>query len=209
MIVGIAGNVLVQSVLGAPDFLTTISANSSRVALGALLLLMTVAGDAAHGILMFPVLKRHNEHVAIGYLAFRIVDAVFLGVQVLFVLLQIPLGKEYLKTGVTDTHHLRSLSILLTNANLCSYQIAMIALGTAGLMLCYSFYRTSLVPRLLAVWGLVGYTVILCGSVLGILGFDLHMIDTVPGGLWEVFIGGWLIVKGFNSSGVVPVKSSA
>jgi hypothetical protein len=75
----------------------------------------------------------------------------------------------------------------------------MIFVGLAGLMLCYAFYRTKLVPRFLAVWGLVGYAVILGGSVLEVLGFDLRMIQTIPGGLWELSIGVWLIAKGFNS----------
>ena len=55
----------------------------------------------------------------------------------------------------------------------------------------------------MAVWGLVGYATILCGSVLQVLGFDLLSIHTIPGGLWELFIGVWLIVKGFNPSAFV------
>jgi hypothetical protein len=50
----------------------------------------------------------------------------------------------------------------------------------------------------LSVWGLVGYATILCGSVLEVLGFNLLTIHAIPGGLWEMFIGVWLIVKGFN-----------
>jgi hypothetical protein len=60
-----------------------------------------------------------------------------------------------------------------------------------------------LVPRLLAVWGLVGYGLILGGSVMEVLGFNLLTIHAIPGGLWEVFIGVWLIVKGFNPSAFV------
>ncbi len=206
MVIGVVGNILIQSILGAPDYLSTVSANSMKVAIGAMLLLMTVAGDAAHGILMFPVLKQHNERIAVGYFGFRIVDAVFLGIQVLFVLLQIPLGSQYLKAGVTDTVYLQALSTLFIQVNLYAYHIAMITLGIAGWMLCYAFYRAKLVPRLLAVWGLVGYATIFCGSVLEVLGFDLHSIDTIPGGLWEVFIGVWLIAKGFNSS---PITSAS
>jgi hypothetical protein len=56
----------------------------------------------------------------------------------------------------------------------------------------------------LAVWGLVGYATILGGSVLEVLGFNLLTIHAIPGGLWEVFIGVWLIVKGFNPSAFVP-----
>jgi hypothetical protein len=203
MVIGVAGNILVQSVLGTPNYLSTISANNLKVAIGAMLLLMTVAGDAAHGVLMFPVLKQHNEYIAYGYFGFRIIDAVFLGFQVLFILFQIPLASQYLKAGIFDTSHLQSLSSAFIQMNLYAYHIAMLTLGIAGLMLCYSFYKTKLVPQLLAVWGLLGYATILCGSVLEILGFDLHSIDTIPGGLWEVFIGVWLIVKGFNSSAIV------
>src|SRR5204862_2268352 len=46
------------------------------------------------------------------------------------------------------------------------------------------------------------YLAILCGSVLEVLGFNLQLIHTIPGGLWEIFIGVWLIVRGFNSSTV-------
>jgi hypothetical protein len=85
-------------------------------------------------------------------------------------------------------------------AQLDAYNIAMLTLGISGLILCYSFYKSKLVPRFLAVWGLVGYAVILGGSVVEVFGFNLQVIHAIPGGLWEVFIGVWLIVKGFNPS---------
>src|SRR6266508_4342421 len=201
MVVYIVGNGLCQSILAAPDHLSTVPANSMLLAIGAMLMLMASAFDAAHGILMLPVLKQHNEGIAFGYFGSRIVDSVLLAVGIVFLLLQIPLGREYLK-AVPDTSYLQALSTLSIQANLYAYQISMIAVGLAGLMLCYMFYRAKLVPRLVAVWGLVGYATILCGSVLEVLGFDLHLIHTIPGGLWELFIGVWLIAKGFNSSAI-------
>ena len=69
------------------------------LAIGAILWLLAVVGDAAHGVLMFPVLKQHNERIAVGYLAARIVDAIFIAIMALFILIQIPLGSEYLKAG--------------------------------------------------------------------------------------------------------------
>lgn len=200
MVIGIGGHVLSQSILAAPDHLSNVPANSMLLAIGAMLMLMTVAGDTAHGVLMFPVLKQHSERIAVGYLGFRIVDAVFLAIMALFVLLQIPLGSEYLKAGASDASYLQALSTLSIQANLYAYNIAMTFLGIAGSMLCYTFYRAELVPRLVAVWGLVGYATILCGSVLEVLGVDLLSIHAIPGGLWELFIGVWLIVKGFDST---------
>lgn len=87
---------------------------------------------------------------------------------------------------------------MLTEANLYAYEFAMLTVGVAGLILCTAFLRTNLIPRPLAVWGLAGYAIILTGSFLEVLGLHLSSLHAIPGGLWEVFIGIWLIVKGFN-----------
>ncbi len=203
MVVGIGGNALIQSILGAPDP-STIAANSMLLALGVVLWLSTVAGDAAHGILMFPVLKPHSERAAVGYLGARIIDATFIAVMALLILIQIPVGIEYLNAGSSGSSYLQALSIVLTKANLYAYEFAMITVGVAGLILCSMFYRAQLVPRLLAVWGLIGYAILLLGSVLQVLGFNLNSIQAIPGGLWELFIGVWLIAKGFSTSSQLP-----
>ena len=199
MVVGVAGSGLIQSIVAAPDHLSTVTANSMTLAIGAMLVMMAAVWDAAHGILMFPVLKQHGERIAFGYLGYRIVDAVFIGLWVLFLLLQIPLGREYLKAGA-DASYLQALSAVSIQASLYAYQIAMIFVGLAGVLLCYTFYRARMVPRLVAVWGLAGYAIHLGGAVLEVLGFDLGLIPVVPGGLWELFIGVWLIAEGFSSS---------
>jgi hypothetical protein len=179
------------------------------VAIGAMLWLMAVVGDAAHGILMFPVLKPHNERIAVGYLGVRIIDAVFIAVMVLFVLLQIPLGSEYVKAAASDAFSLQALSAVSMQASQYAYQIGMIAVGLAGLMLCSTLYRAKLVPRLVAVWGLVGYAIIFCGMVSEVMGSGLGLVSSIPGGLWEVFIGVWLIVKGFSSPAIVSESAKA
>ena len=142
-VVGIVGNILIQSVLGKSGNLVKIPAHSMLLAIGAMLWLLAVAGDAAHGVLMFPILKRHNERIAVGYLGFRIIDAVFIAVMVLFVLVQIPLGREYLKAGAADAPYLQALSTVLIQANQYAYDIGMIATGLAGVLLCATPKRAS------------------------------------------------------------------
>ena len=198
-VVGIAGNLMIQSILGETNRLSAISANSMTLAIGASLWLMAVAGDAAHGVLMFPILKQQSERMAIGYLAARIVDAVFIAIMVLLILIQIPLGSELLNASSTgEASYLQSLSTVFAKSQQYAYEIGMISLGVAGLMLCYTLYRTKLVPRWLALWGIVGYASIFCGMVSAIMGSGLGDVFSIPGGLWEVFMGVWLIVKGFN-----------
>ena len=117
-VVGIGGEGLFQSILGAPNYLSTVSANSMLLAIGAILWLLAVVGDAAHGVLLFPILKPHNERIAVGYLAFRIMDAVFNAIMVLFILLQIPLGSAYLKAAAADASALQALGTLFTQGQL-------------------------------------------------------------------------------------------
>ena len=201
-VVGLTGIGLFTSILGAPDHLSTVSANSMLLGFAAVLWLLAVIGDAAHGVLMFPVLKQHSERIAIGYLAFRIVDAVFIAVMVLLVLIQIPLGSEYLKAATSDTSFLQALSTVFSQAQQYAYQIGMSALGVSGLMLCYTLYRAKLVAGWLAIWGLVGYATILVGMLSAVMGSGLGDISSYVGGLWEVVIGVWLIVKGFNAPAI-------
>jgi hypothetical protein len=208
-VVGIGGNILIQSILGAPNRLSAVAANSTMLAIGAILWLLAVVGDAAHGVLMFPILKRHSERMAIGYLAARIVDAIFIAVMVLFALIQIPLGSEYLKAAAPDAPSLQALSALFSQAQLYAYEIGMSALGVSGMLLCTTLYRAKLLPRWLAVWGLVGYAIIFCGMLSAVMGSGLGDLSSLPGGLWEIFVGVWLIVKGLNTSAFVPQAPGA
>ena len=173
------------------------------IAIGALLWVIAAAGDAAHGVMMFPILKQNNERIALGYFGARIVEAAIIAVSALFILLQIPLGAEFLNASVSETSYLQSLSVLFAQSQAYTYQIGMVALGMAGLTLCYGFSRAKLVPQVFIIWGFIGYACFLGGSMLEILGFNLQLLHTLPGGLWEMSIGVWLIVKGFNSSAFV------
>ncbi len=194
-VVGIAG-----SVLGTPGQLDTVSARSMMIAIGALLWVIAAAGDTAHGVMMFPILKQNNERIALGYFGARVVEAAVIAISALFILLQIPLGVEFLKASTSEIPYLQFLSVLFIQSQAYSYQIGMVALGMAGLTLCYGFYRAKLVPQLFVVWGFIGYVSFLLGSMLEVLGFNLQLLHTLPGGLWEMSIGVWLIAKGFNSA---------
>lgn len=197
-VVGIAG-----SMLGTPGQLETVSARSMMIAIGALLWVIAAAGDAAHGVMMFPILKQNNERIALGYLSARLAEAAIIAVSALFILLQIPLSVEFLKASASEISYLQSLSTLFAQSQAYTYQIGMVALGMAGLTLCYGFYRAKLVPQFFIIWGFIGYVSFLIGSMLEILGFNLQLLHTLPGGLWEISIGIWLIVKGFNSAAFV------
>ena len=204
-VVGLVGSGIFQSILGATGAsanLPAVAASSVLLAFGAILWLMAVAGDAAHGVLMFPILRRYHERIAFGYLASRIVDAVFIAVMVLFVLLQIPLASAFVKATVADASFLQAVSGLFAQGQVYAYDIGMITLGVSGLMLCYTLYSAKLLPRVVAGWGLIGYAILFVGMLSDVMGSGLGLASSIPGGLWEVFVGVWLIANGFSSSGL-------
>lgn len=209
-VVGIGGDMLSQPLLGAPNRLAAVAASSMTLAIAAILWLMAVIGDAAHGVLLYPILKRYNERIAVGYLAARIMDAVFIAIMVLLMLFQIPLANEYVKAAGSDSLALQAVSAVLVHAKQYAYQVGMSTLGVSGLMLCYTLYRARLIPRVLAIWGLVGYGVIFVGMLSEIAGFGLglELASALPGGLWEVFMGVWLLAKGFSSSPVAQGRTT-
>jgi hypothetical protein len=73
----------------------------------------------------------------------------------------------------------------------------MIAVGLGGLVFCRVLFRSALVPRLLAAWGLVGYAIFAAGAVLEVLGYGVGLALSVPGGLFELALGVLLIGRGF------------
>src|SRR5829696_9212591 len=98
--VGITGIVLIGSILSGPDHLATLPARSMLLAFAAVLWLMAAAWDAAHGVLMFPILKQHNsERIAVGYPVFGLMEVLIILMKFLLVLVQIPKGSEYLSPG--------------------------------------------------------------------------------------------------------------
>ena len=193
------GRTVLASVLGASDPLASIGADATALRVGAILMLLNSVIVAAIGVLLFRVARPHSEGIAFGYLTGRIVEAVFLAVGIVFVLLQIPLGREYLEAGASAPL-IQSLSTVALQGNDFAYAIAMFALGLASIPFWALFYRLQLVPRPLALVGIVGYAIFMTGMVLELLGVTgAGLIGSMPGGLFEIAVGIWLIAKGFRS----------
>jgi hypothetical protein len=173
---------------GVGNGLATSAGGPTALAVGALMMLLNSAAVVGIGVLFFPVLVGHGQRTALGYLASRIVEAVFLAAGVVSLLVLLPAGHE---AGVGDP-------ALALRANATAYQVAMASLGSGSIFLCALLLRTGLIPRFLAAWGLIGYGIFLAGAVAEIVGFRVGLVLAVPGGLFELAFGSWLIIRGFR-----------
>lgn len=194
------GFALVTSVTGAPDFLATVSAHQTILVFGAFLMLLNSVVDVGKGVLFFPILENHGKRTALAYLAAMIVEVVLLAVGVLALLMIVPIAQQGVVAGQAGAGWAKALGALAVQSNTMAYQIAEMALGLGGIFLCSLLFRTRLIPRFLAMWGVIGYAILVVGTIAEIFGIHIGLVLSIPGGLFELALGFWLLIKGFESN---------
>jgi hypothetical protein len=187
---------LVSSVTTAPDFLATLSAHSTTLVVGAFLMLLNTVVDIGKGVLFFPIAERRGKRTALVYLAAITVQVVLLDLGVLFLLMLIPLT-EFV-TGASSGWA-TGLGSLLTQANTVAFELGQGTLGFGALFMTWFLFRARIVPRTLAAWGVIGYTIHIAGAIAELSGIHVGLMLSLPGGFFELALGFWLVAKGFNS----------
>ncbi|UCG35971.1 MAG: DUF4386 domain-containing protein [Candidatus Bathyarchaeota archaeon] len=189
---------------GDPDYLTAVSANENQVLIGALLWLAMTASVVAIPILMFPILKKHGESLALGYVGARMFEGFFDAVNVISLLLLLSLGREFVDAGAPAASYFQTSGALL----LAVIDWGSLLLDLAWLLsvpvFSYLLYKSTLIPRWLSGWGLVGGTLWLATWPVRMFGLSPPSIEilALPIAAQEMILAGWLIVKGFNSSAI-------
>ncbi len=204
MVASLSGGGLVESVLSAPDYLVAMAEHETRVIIGVLLELINGIAVVGIGVLMFPILKLYNETTALGYLALRVIEAVFCCVIVISPLSLIALSREYAQAGTLDAAYIQAIRTLSVaeRAGMASLLIP-VFLSLGGLVLYAALYQSRLLPRYIAVWGFIGAALILLLNLLLTFNVAVGMVALVlalPIISNEIFLGVWLMVKGFNLS---------
>ena len=201
------GDSLVVAILNAPDYLINMYPNRTQVIIGVLIAFIDALAVVGIAVLLFPILKKQDESIALGYVGIRTAEFPILLVWLLSPLLLVTLSQEYVEAGAPDASSFQTLGALLMALRLWSWRLIYIINGIATLMLAYLLYQSKLIPRSISVLGLIGGAVLLAGTVLAMLGLidvdqGAGMLAVLPGGLFELILPIWLFVKGFNSSAI-------
>jgi membrane-bound metal-dependent hydrolase YbcI (DUF457 family) len=187
-----SGSSIVASLVGGTDFLSRIAGLQSLLALGAFLMILNTAVDIAKAVLFFPILERHSKRTALTYFAALIAQVVFLSIGALAILMLVPLSERAGEPGAA------TLGTILIELNGMAYQVGQMTLGVGALFLCALLFKTRLVPRWLAVSGLIGYTSHVAGTIAELFGVEIGLYLTVPGFFFELALPLWLLIKGFR-----------
>jgi hypothetical protein len=199
--------VFVESTLGASDYLILASENRAQVILGVLLELMNGIAYVGIAVLMFPILKHRNEGIALWYVGFRIVEFVMQIASDISPLSLVTLSEEFVRAGAPESSSFQALGALLLAQRFWAFQMLYLMLCLGALMFYYMLYQSRLIPRFISVWGLIGATLVLANTMLDVFGVNpgLGIVAGAPMLLNELFLGVWLIAKGFSSSAIASL----
>ena len=187
---------LFQPVLDDPAGYIAGDGNDTQIYLGAFLEFLLILANVGTAVVLYPIARRQNRTLAIGYVAARIIECVFLAAGIIFVL-----GVVSLRQDSPDAADLAVSLAALKDWSFLFGPGLVVPFGN-GLILAYLMYSSGLVPRRMTWLGLIGGPLLLIGN-LGVL-FDVWEPDSavtllvIPEFFWELSLGIYAAVWGFR-----------
>ena len=199
------GFALIGSMSDSPDYLSTISDMTPQVIVGVLIELIQVVAVVGIVSLVFPLLKKQNENLAIGYVVFRILECALLIASAISPLFIITLGEAFIKAGEPANSYFQIFGTSLIEVREhWGPEVLAIFYISAAFIFFYLMYRSKLIPRFISIAGLVGVILSITGTIMGFFGSGLSTYLGLPMDLVEIFLGLWLIIRGFNPTTITP-----
>jgi hypothetical protein len=210
-VAGILCKVLIGSTQNDLNLLAKVTANENQIIIGAFFLLIMGLALAWVPVMMFPILKKQNEALALGYVVFRgaleTVTTIAIVIGWLFLTV---LSQAYI-AGAPDGSYFQTLGTLLLNGNDSIGTISQFIFPLGALIFYCLLYQSKLIPRWISGWGLVAAILWIAVTFLDLFGLispfsTIQVILALPIGLQEMVMAVWLIVKGFNQSAIASLS---
>ena len=202
------------STLDDPDYLSKLAVSDNAVVTTALIEFVWAATGAGIAIGLYPILRKYNRALALGSVAARVVENVFVLIGTLSLLVLLTVSQQSLAPGSAAPSSFQATGdALLAVRDWVHGFVALLAFGIGVLMYYYVFYRSRLVPRWLSGWGLAGAALGLVATVYS--GFTQEFgfttvttVLSIPIGLQEMVLAVWLIAKGFSAPALASVAAT-
>jgi branched-subunit amino acid transport protein AzlD len=182
---------------------------TASVALGAVLELILIIANVGTAVVPYAVFKRYSETLALGYLAARLTEAMFIAIGIISLLAFLFMRQE----GTVGADAALGAAVVAIYDRAFLIGPGFFAGVANGIILGYLMYRSGLVPRGMAVLGLIGGPLVAASGIAVMFdvierGSALQGVATIPEFIWELSFGIYLIVKGFKSSPTFPGAES-
>jgi hypothetical protein len=179
----------------------------TRVLWGALSEVILILANVGTAVALYPVVRRQFPALSLGFVTARIMESVFIAVGILSVLTIVNMRQDFAAAGDTESAGLATVGHALVALQEWTFNLGpgiVVGVGN-GLILGYMMFRSGLVPRGMAVLGLVGGSLICLSGAAVLLGYIeagsvWHNVAVIPEFFWELSFGLYLTFKGFKAS---------
>jgi Domain of unknown function (DUF4386) len=205
-VTSIAGLLLYDPVLNDADYILGDGADT-RVQLGALCEIFLAIANIGTAVVLWPIVKRQSETLALSYVASRVVESTIIVVGLISLLSVVTLREDFAGAGA-DAGSLTVAGESLVAIHDWTFLLGPgFCVGVNGLLLGYLFYRSGLVPRWMAMFGLVGGPLIFASAIAVLFGAyeqdGVHFLFSIPEIVFEASITIYTIVRGFRPSPIL------
>ena len=195
----VSHSAMLAPILREEDFLTSISTNSTTVTFAMLLDLLCGLAVFGISVLLYPILKKYNESIALWYVGLRLNEWICLMISGILLLTILSISRDFVQTGLPANSYLQALGKYLLDARGFTKILMLLGFCLSGIPFYYLLFKEKLLPRFISIWGMIGIGLLFIEVVSNIFGHSVGgILIMLPMGLNEIFLGIWLIVRGFN-----------
>ncbi len=199
MVTSIVGGGMIDEIIGKEDYLTSIYDNKTTLYIGILMEFINAISVIGIAAFLFSALKKYNERLAVAYVGIRVVESVACIVAAMIPLSVLALNEQFVSNGLVDEGLYEILGNLVNQLRADVMAVWLpIFFSLGALVLYYVAYKSKLFPRYISIWGIIGALGIIILNYSGIES-SLAMLLALPIITNEIFLGFWLIIKGFNN----------
>lgn len=201
-------------VLNDANYIIAGAGNDSRIFGGAFLEVILAISAIGTAVALFPIVKRQNEGIALGYVAGRITESMLILLGAICLVSVVTLRQDFAGAATPDTGALVVVAKALVVIHNWTFLLGpSLAIGVNTSLLVYLMYRSGLVPRVIPVLGLIGGPVIFAAGTAELFGLFQQVsvwgaIAAIPVTAWEMSLAVWMIVKGFKPSAVSALSTN-
>lgn len=200
---GVLSAILVSPIIAGSDFLEKISASTDSLLISGFSNLVMAICVVAIAVVIFPVLKRANLTLAIGFITVRVIEGVLIIIGTLAMLSLAPISTDYVQVAPGENAAISALGTLMLGMMAQAFAIGTkIIFSLSALILYYLLFTSKLLPRFLTIWGFAGGVLLLVSGVLDVSGVKIEGLEPIlvaPIALNEMVMAVWLIIRGFST----------
>lgn len=202
---------LLGSLLDGDGLLSAVAAHQTRLQVAALFQIVAALSIPAIAIALYPVLRQRAAAMALGSVAFRLIEGVFMALSAVGTLVLVSMSGRP-PTGGTTSAAAASSANLVRDLRDSAGCVSGLAFCTGATLYYVVFYRSQLIPRWLSGWGLVGTglgflsELLVLFQVIGSLS-GAQMALNVPIAVQEMVFAVWLIWRGFSVPSTPPAPT--